>query len=71
MSTETKKPFEVVFAPGCFDDFEGSQEELNALIAEITALGESGDLLELGVDVNDVDEEEFQYTLPSGNRNVQ
>jgi hypothetical protein len=29
------KPVEVIFAPGCFDHFEGTQEELDELIAEI------------------------------------
>jgi hypothetical protein len=33
--TDTKKPLEVKFAPGCFDHFDGTQEELDALIAEI------------------------------------
>ena len=28
-------PLKVVFAPGCFDQFEGTQEELDALVAEI------------------------------------
>jgi hypothetical protein len=27
----------IVFAPGCFDDFVGTQEELNELIADLTA----------------------------------
>lgn len=36
----------VIFSPGCFDSFEGTQEELDALIAEITALAESGALEE-------------------------
>lgn len=26
---------EIEFAPGCFDDFDGTQEELDALIAEL------------------------------------
>jgi hypothetical protein len=26
----------IVFAPGCFDDFVGTQEELNELIADLT-----------------------------------
>ena len=33
--TENKKPVSVIFAPGCFDTFEGTQEELDALIVEI------------------------------------
>jgi hypothetical protein len=30
-----KKQMKVVFSPGCFDHFEGSQEELDAFVAEI------------------------------------
>lgn len=33
--TEEKKPLKVIFAPGCFDSFKGTQEELQELIAEI------------------------------------
>ena len=32
------KQMKVEFAPGCFDDFEGTQEELEALQAEIQDL---------------------------------
>lgn len=31
----SKKIEKVEFAPGCFDDFDGTQEELNALMKEI------------------------------------
>jgi hypothetical protein len=34
----------VEFAPGCFDDFEGTQEELDAIINEINDLAKSGEL---------------------------
>jgi hypothetical protein len=34
----TDKPLKVEFAPGCFDHFEGSQEELDALMKEITEM---------------------------------
>lgn len=30
------KPVKIEFAPGCFDDFEGTQEELDELIKEVT-----------------------------------
>ena len=33
--TDDKKSLEVKFAPGCFDHFDGTQEELDALMAEI------------------------------------
>ena len=38
------KKIEVEFAPGCFDAFEGTQEELDALIQEIQRMAESGEL---------------------------
>lgn len=29
------KPIKIEFAPGCFDSFEGTQEELNELVSHI------------------------------------
>lgn len=43
----------IIFAPGCFDDFVGTQEELNELIADLTEQildeldGEDCDLIEV------------------------
>ena len=34
--SEQPKPLQVEFAPGAFDDFEGSQQELDDLMKEIT-----------------------------------
>ena len=42
--TEEKKPLKIEFAPGCFDSFEGTQEELDGLIAEIQRMFESGEI---------------------------
>jgi hypothetical protein len=36
MSTEQNR--KIVFAPGCFDDFEGTQAELDAFMAEIVEM---------------------------------
>lgn len=33
--TDTKKPLRVEFAPGAFDHFDGSQEELDQMMKEI------------------------------------
>lgn len=43
--TEEKK-LKVEFAPGCFDHFEGTQEELDEMIAEIQRMVETGELVE-------------------------
>jgi hypothetical protein len=47
------------FAPGCFDDFEGTQEELNELIADLKNMVTSGTLWENTLPVDDKEEEEL------------
>jgi hypothetical protein len=42
----TDKKIGIEFAPGCFDNFDGTQEELDAFVSEIYKLVESGELLE-------------------------
>ena len=37
------------FAPGCFDEFVGTQAELDAMVLEIRRLFESGELIENAV----------------------
>jgi len=53
-----KKP-KVVFMPGSFDNFEGTQEELDAMIQEIYRLVESGDLFKMAqeLDIQDIIDE--------------
>lgn len=57
-----KKPMKVVFAEGCFDDFEGTQEELDELVAQLTEMAASGELLEKAtpVDLDAEDDEELK-----------
>lgn len=43
----------VEFAPGCFDGWEGTQEELDAMVAEIERMALSGELEELAVELSD------------------
>ena len=58
--TDEKKPLTIEFAPGAFDDFEGTQEELEEMIAEITKMAHSGELFEQSkqVDLEELLEEE-------------
>lgn len=42
----SEKKLEIVFAPGCFDNFEGTQEELQDILAQIRQMAENGTLLE-------------------------
>lgn len=51
---EQPKVYKIEFAPGCFDDFEGTQEELDELVAQLTSLAESGELAEKSVAIADL-----------------
>jgi len=44
----------VEFAPGCFDDFDGTQEELDGLIEEIKRMAESGEMFEESIAIEDL-----------------
>jgi len=48
-----KKKIKVEFAPGCFDDFEGTQEELAEFQRLIQEGFESGDFLEESEELTD------------------
>jgi hypothetical protein len=43
----------IVFAPGAFDQFDGTQEELDEFIAELQRMSESGELEEQSVSLDD------------------
>ena len=68
------KKIKIEFAPGAFDTFDGTQEELNQLMVEIQAMFESGDFHETAVDLDDLDTAEYaelQSQMPSGPRVLQ
>ncbi len=56
MTTSERKELKVEFAPGAFDHFDGTQEELDELIASIHAAIESGELFDQSRELTD---EEF------------
>jgi len=41
--------------PGLFDEFEGTQEELDQLVSEITRLAETGELFDNTESADDLD----------------
>lgn len=57
MTDDKKKP-EIIFAPGCFDNFDGTQEELQELLAEIHQMVENGTLFENSRQLTPEEEEE-------------
>lgn len=62
-----KKKMEIVFAPGCFDQFDGTQEELDELMAKIQDMFDSGEAQAMAIPLDemfdDLTEEELQALL--------
>jgi hypothetical protein len=54
--SENPKKVHITFAPGAFDSFDGTQEELDALVAEIERMAESGELEDnsIAIDSDDI-----------------
>ena len=52
----------ITFVPGCFDSFDGTQDELESMIAEVTKMFETGDFSSSNIVLlgeNDLTEEEW------------
>ncbi len=45
-SKDDKPNYTIEIAPGAFDNFEGTQEELDEMLADITRMAEDGTLME-------------------------
>jgi hypothetical protein len=58
----TDKKIKIEFAPGCFDNFDGTQEELDELMAEIVRMAESGEIFEQArpLDLENPDEDDIE-----------
>ena len=53
----TDKKTKIEFAPGCFDNFDGTQEELDGLVAELDRLAKTGEIHEQS---RELTEDEFE-----------
>lgn len=62
LSTEEMKELKIEFVPGCFDTFDGTQEELDALVEQIKEMFASGEALKnaLRISVEDLDEADLE-----------
>jgi hypothetical protein len=49
----TDKKLKIEFAPGCFDQWDGTQEELDALMDELERQAETGEIFENSVPLTD------------------
>ncbi len=67
LSDQELKELKIEFAPGCFDNFEGTQEELDALINEIKTMFANGSIREHSREITEDDfddlPEEVQHQL--------
>jgi hypothetical protein len=54
-----KKPLRVIFDPGCFNNFEGTQAELDEFVKQIQEFAELGLLFENSVELTDEDIEDL------------
>lgn len=65
LTEEQRKKIKIEFAPGCFDNFEGTQEELDELLAEIRGMIESGELFTEArhLDMNELMEEDPEFAM--------
>jgi hypothetical protein len=64
-----KKQIKVQFAPGCFDTFEGTQEELDELVKTLQNMSME-EILDssLPIDSDDLDDDELDQILGSMNQ---
>ena len=58
----TDKP-KIIFAPGCFDAFDGTEEELAAMLADIHTMVENGTLMDNATRLTPEEEEELAKVL--------
>jgi hypothetical protein len=68
LTSSEVKELKIEFAPGCFDHFEGTQEELDEMIAEIQKMVANGSIHEHSrelteEDFNDLPEEVKEQLL--------
>ena len=63
LTPEQLAELKIEFAPGCFDNFTGTQEELDELIAEIKEMVASGRIFEESnhIDMDELAEEDPEF----------
>ena len=54
-----EKKIKITYAPGAFDNWEGTQEELDEFLEELRRQIESGEFFENSVSFEDIDELEI------------
>jgi hypothetical protein len=62
LSEDEFKNLKIEFAPGCFDNFEGTQEELDELVNSIKDMFASGEAQKKArpIDFDDINDEDLE-----------
>ena len=60
------KDIEIMFIPGCFDEFEGTQAELDELISKITQMATDGTLFDNATIIDFEESDEFEIDSDDG-----
>lgn len=62
LTIEEAKELKIEFAPGCFDSFDGTQEELDELVEQIKSMFASGEALEKArrIEIEDLEDEDLE-----------
>jgi len=73
LTPDEAKELEIVFVPGCFDHFDGTQEELDELMEQIKEMFTSGEALTKAIPLSedDLSEEEIAMIEAAGRRTLQ
>ena len=58
--TDKDKPLKIEFAPGCFDNFDGTQEELDQLVQDIQNMFASKSREEIEAESQELTDEAFE-----------
>ena len=61
LTLDEMKDLKIEFAPGCFDNFEGTQEELDELMSSIIEMFRTGEAKNARrLDLDDLDDEDME-----------
>jgi hypothetical protein len=67
-----KKPVNIEFAPGCFDSFTGTQEELDEIVAELQLMFKDGVPEDVTLlDLDNLDQDDIDMLDAVEKRNLQ
>jgi len=60
INMSSKKNIKVIFAPNAFDDWEGTQEELDEFLEELIKKIETGDIFNEMVEAEDIEIDDIE-----------